>query len=89
MLTIFYPEALDMIVTVPSYQGKGMARAHIDWGIELSKAEHLPIFIEATPAGYSLYLKTGFLLLKEAKLDLTLGGGKGAYSHYMMVRPCE
>jgi GNAT superfamily N-acetyltransferase len=86
---ILTPEALEILATVPSYQGKGAARAHLAWGAKIADAEGLPIFLEATPAGYHLYSEFGFSLVKEVEHDLALGGGKGTYSHYLMIRPAK
>lgn len=48
------------IAVHPKYQGRGVARKLVEWGIGKAKEEGVPIELSATPAGSELYTKLGF-----------------------------
>ncbi|KAJ4256051.1 hypothetical protein NW762_009125 [Fusarium torreyae] len=48
------------IAVHPKYQGRGVARKLVQWGMNKAREEGLPIELAATPAGSGLYTKLGF-----------------------------
>ncbi|KAH7012797.1 acyl-CoA N-acyltransferase [Ilyonectria destructans] len=48
------------IAVHPRFQGRGVARRLVEWGINKAKEEAIPIELSATPAGSVLYTKLGF-----------------------------
>ncbi|KAH6962452.1 acyl-CoA N-acyltransferase [Ilyonectria sp. MPI-CAGE-AT-0026] len=48
------------IAVHPGFQGCGVARRLVEWGINKAKEEGIPIELSATPAGSVLYTKLGF-----------------------------
>ncbi|KAK6954382.1 hypothetical protein Daesc_004349 [Daldinia eschscholtzii] len=48
------------IAVHPEFQGRGVARRLVEWGINKAKEEAIPIELSATPAGSKLYTKLGF-----------------------------
>ncbi|KAJ1554502.1 hypothetical protein HK405_004890, partial [Cladochytrium tenue] len=51
---------LETLAVAPTGQRTGAGSALVAWGAALADAEGLPIFLEATPVGYPLYLRFGF-----------------------------
>ncbi|KAJ6014187.1 hypothetical protein N7540_008778 [Penicillium herquei] len=62
---------LDLLVTLPSYQGRGVGTALLRWGIEIADRLQVRIYLESTPEGYPLYIKYGWKKIDEATLDLS------------------
>lgn len=62
---------LDGLAVDPSYQRRGIGRKLMEWGMERSKEEGVPITLTASPAGLSLYQSIGF---KEVQLN-DIGNG--------------
>lgn len=48
------------IAVHPGFQGRGVARKLVEWGIQKAREEAIPIELSATPAGAELYTKLGF-----------------------------
>jgi GNAT superfamily N-acetyltransferase len=78
--------ALDLLATLPTHQRRGLARAHIKWGLDLADREGLLVFLESTPSGEKLYERLGFKEVSRATHDLEKWGGEGLYTHVFMVR---
>ena len=74
------------MVTLPAHQRKGAGAAHLKWGTTLADEENMPISLQATPDGKKLCLKFGFEVVKEVEHDLSICGGTGKYTHFLMVR---
>ncbi|KAJ1555604.1 hypothetical protein HK405_015767 [Cladochytrium tenue] len=51
---------LEIIAANPHYQRSGAASAILSWGTKLADGLGLPTFLEATAAGYPLYLRYGY-----------------------------
>ncbi|SPO01217.1 uncharacterized protein DNG_03964 [Cephalotrichum gorgonifer] len=49
----------------PDYQGKGVGKKLVQWGLGMSEELKLPIYLESTVEGVPLYERTGFQKLKE------------------------
>ncbi|CAM6111182.1 unnamed protein product [Calypogeia fissa] len=81
--------SLDLLATLPSCQRRGLATAHVKWGLKLADREGLLVFLESTPSGADLYKKLGFKEVSSATHDLTKWGGDGSFTHLFMVREPE
>ncbi|KAJ5319756.1 hypothetical protein PENANT_c026G03535 [Penicillium antarcticum] len=77
---------LDLLATLPAYQGQGYGSAILKWGIEKANASKSRIFLEATPEGVPLYLKYGWKQLEEVTMDFEPFGCDGSESFYLMMR---
>ena len=72
---------LDGLAVDPSYQRRGIGRKLMEWGLERSKEEDVPITLTGTPAGLRLYEKIGF---KEVQVNDI---GNGIKERSMIWRP--
>ncbi|KAJ6086292.1 hypothetical protein N7486_010573 [Penicillium sp. IBT 16267x] len=77
---------LDLLATLPSYQGRGIGTTLLRWGIALADSLQTRIYLEATPEGYPIYLKYGWKRLDEVELDLEKLGSQGKESFILMMR---
>ncbi|KAJ5554730.1 Acyl-CoA N-acyltransferase [Penicillium sp. DV-2018c] len=77
---------LDLIATLPEYQGRGFGSTVLKWGIEKADATQSRIFLEATPEGVPVYLKHGWKLLEEVTIDFASFGSEGNETFYLMMR---
>ncbi|KAF7590085.1 hypothetical protein BBP40_003287 [Aspergillus hancockii] len=68
---------LDMLATLPEYQGQGVGTKLLQWGVQQADAHNARIYLEATMEGYPLYRKYGWQPLEELLLDYAQYGGKG------------
>ncbi|KAJ5973131.1 Acyl-CoA N-acyltransferase [Penicillium vulpinum] len=77
---------LDLLATLPEYQGRGFGSAILKWGTEKADSSQSRIFIEATPEGVPIYIKHGWKILEEVVLDFTPFGNAGQESFFLMMR---
>ncbi|KAF3015417.1 hypothetical protein E8E15_002082 [Penicillium rubens] len=77
---------LDLLATLPEYQGRGFGSAVLKWGMEKADASQSRIFLEGTPEGVPIYLKHGWKILEEVVMDYTQFGGVGQESFFLMMR---
>ncbi|CAG8897191.1 unnamed protein product [Penicillium egyptiacum] len=77
---------LDLLATLPEYQGRGFGSAILKWGMEKADASQSRIFLEGTPEGVPVYLKHGWKILEEVVMDYTRFGGVGQESFFLMMR---
>ncbi|KAJ5923833.1 hypothetical protein N7466_008020 [Penicillium verhagenii] len=77
---------LDLLATLPGYQGRGVGSAILRWGINQADAVQARIYLESTPEGYPVYLKYGFKALEEITLDYEKMGGHGKEDLVLMIR---
>ncbi|CAG8305065.1 unnamed protein product [Penicillium salamii] len=77
---------LDLLATLPDYQGQGYGTAMLKWGIEKADAAKSRIYLEATPEGVPVYLKYGWRHLEEVTMSYVDHGGVGEESFYLMIR---
>ncbi|KAJ5569489.1 uncharacterized protein N7459_008919 [Penicillium hispanicum] len=77
---------LDLLATLPSHQGRGYGTAMLRWGMSKADAWQRRIYLEATAAGYPLYLKLGWKPVEEISLDFTQYGAKGLDTFVIMIR---
>ena len=64
---------LDGLAIDPAYQRRGIGSKLMEWGMERSKEEGIPITLDASSAGLRLYQKLGF---REAQLNVIVDGIK-------------
>ncbi|KAG4034451.1 hypothetical protein MFRU_003g04140 [Monilinia fructicola] len=75
---------LELVATIPEWQGKGAAGKLMRWGLERADAEAVETYLEASPVGKGIYEYFGF----EEKGRLVVPvEGKGDFVECMMVRP--
>ncbi|KAJ6177672.1 hypothetical protein N7519_008133 [Penicillium mononematosum] len=77
---------LDLLATLPEYQGRGFGSAVLKWGMEKADASQSRIFLEGTPEGVPVYLKHGWKILEEVVMDYKQFGGVGQESFFLMMR---
>ena len=51
---------LTTLAVHPDYQQCGIGTSVVNWGVEVARAEQVPVVLFATPVGKKLYLKFGF-----------------------------
>lgn len=66
-----YPERwhLHVLVVARQFQRRGIGGKLMEWGIEQAVKEKVPIALEASEVGLSLYRKIGFKVVDMLKLD--------------------
>ena len=52
------------------HRGKGVGRKLLQWGIDVSNQQGLPIVLESSQVGYDFYIKHGFRLLDSVRIDI-------------------
>ncbi|KKY30081.1 putative n-acetyltransferase-like protein [Diaporthe ampelina] len=62
---------LGILATTPTRHGLGAGSALLKWGCELADRENKTAWLEASPAGYSLYRRFGFEDVEVQDLKLT------------------
>ncbi|KAJ5645889.1 hypothetical protein N7490_002261 [Penicillium lividum] len=77
---------LDLLATLPSYQGRGIGSAMLRWGITQADALQARIYLEATPEGYPLYVKYGWKEVGEIEFDFDQLGYHGKENLILMMR---
>ncbi|GFF26533.1 hypothetical protein IFM61606_05328 [Aspergillus udagawae] len=77
---------LELLVTHPQHQGKGVGKALLDWGMRMADERHVRIYLEATPEGYPLYRKSGWRDVEDLVMDYSLYGGEGDATYVVMIR---
>ncbi|KAL4951648.1 acyl-CoA N-acyltransferase [Aspergillus filifer] len=77
---------LEFIATHPKYQGRGVGKALLAWGIERAGKEGKRIYLEATEEGYPVYVKNGWRALARVEIDYARWGGVGGQALTLMVR---
>ncbi|GLB34348.1 putative acetyltransferase (GNAT) domain containing protein [Lyophyllum shimeji] len=77
---------LELLLTHPQHQGKGVGKALLDWGVRKADQKNARIYLEATPEGYPLYRKYGWRDVGELVMDFSLYGGEGDARYVVMIR---
>ncbi|KAJ5113186.1 hypothetical protein N7456_001720 [Penicillium angulare] len=77
---------LDLLATLPSYQGRGVGSAILRWGCEKADALQVRIYLEATPEGCPLYVKHGWKVVENVDFDMSQFGAHGVDDFYLMIR---
>jgi GNAT superfamily N-acetyltransferase len=83
-------EVRELNVLGPDYWRKGIASRLLDWIIPKADKKNIPIVLAATPPGYPLYLKHGFVEIEGGnrivECDMSEWGGIGIHRHVLMIR---
>ncbi|KAH2620353.1 hypothetical protein KXW54_009007, partial [Aspergillus fumigatus] len=77
---------LELLVTHPQHQGKGVGKALLDWGVRMADQKQARIYLEATPEGYPLYRKCGWRDVEDIVMDYSVYGGEGEATYAVMIR---
>ena len=56
----FFEIVLGILANDPSYQRRGIGSALVKWGCDQADQSGLPVYVDASPEGLSLYQKFGF-----------------------------
>ncbi|GIJ90943.1 hypothetical protein Asppvi_009908 [Aspergillus pseudoviridinutans] len=76
---------LQVLVVHPDYQGRGIGTRLLAVGVEEVRRLKLPAWLEASPAGYSVYRKCGFRDAELMELDFDKYGLTGMIQVYCML----
>ncbi|KEF59925.1 uncharacterized protein A1O9_04773 [Exophiala aquamarina CBS 119918] len=83
-------EVRELNVLAPDYWRKGIASKLLNWIIAKADQKNIPIVLAATPPGYPLYLKHGFVEVEDenkiVECDMSEWGGTGIHRHVLMIR---
>ncbi|KAI9004641.1 acyl-CoA N-acyltransferase [Gaertneriomyces semiglobifer] len=60
---------LHLIATDPAYQGLGVGRLLLDFGLDKARKEGLPCYLEASPAGKPIYEHLGYEVVDQFEMD--------------------
>ncbi|EAW13555.1 putative GNAT family acetyltransferase [Aspergillus clavatus NRRL 1] len=65
-----YPNVwyLSVLAVHPHHQRQGIGRSLVEWGLEKARQEELPVGLEASAKGTSLYEQLGFRTVNEVQL---------------------
>ena len=75
---------LELLMVVEEYKGRGIGSLLIKYGCDLADRDGLEAYVDASMAGFPLYLRFGFVLKGEAPMP----GGFG-YIDRHLVRPAK
>lgn len=83
-------EVRELNVLAPSHWRKGIASKLLAWIFPYADGLGVPVVLAATPAGYPLYLKHGFVQVSGkngiVECDMAQWGGAGIHRHVLMSR---
>jgi len=83
-------EVRELNVLAPDYLRKGLASKLLKWIIMRADERNIPIVLAATPPGYPLYLRHGFVEVegdnRVVECDMSKWGGMGIHKHVLMIR---
>ncbi|KAL6234524.1 acyl-CoA N-acyltransferase [Aspergillus navahoensis] len=77
---------LEFLATLPEYQGNGVGKALLRWGMEQADRQQRRIYLEATREGYPVYEKCGWRGVERIEIDYGRWGGEGSQELTLMVR---
>lgn len=60
---------LQYLMVAPKAQGHGVGHRLLQWGLDVAAQLELPVILESSLAGYLFYLKRGFKVMKEIRID--------------------
>jgi len=76
---------LNLIRVLPSYQGKGIGSMLLRWGLQKAAQKGKRVFLQASAESRELYLRNGFEVEAEVRMNLGEYGGVGVYIQSVMV----
>ncbi|KAF6834463.1 hypothetical protein CPLU01_04928 [Colletotrichum plurivorum] len=77
---------LQPVATDPAHQRRGVGRQLIEWGLDEAARVGFPAYLVASPDGYPLYVKCGFVDVEEVRMDFTRFGVPRVCTSRLMVR---
>jgi GNAT superfamily N-acetyltransferase len=77
---------VQLLATAPAYQRRGLGNRLLKHVLQMADKEGKMAYIEATDAGFPIYLKLGWKQIDVVELDLSKYGGKGIASNRLMLR---
>jgi GNAT superfamily N-acetyltransferase len=77
---------LEFLATLPEYQGQGVGKTLLRWGMEQADKQQKRIYLEGTTEGLPLYVKSGWATLEKVGIDYRQWGGEGGQELTLMVR---
>ncbi|KAL4781372.1 acyl-CoA N-acyltransferase [Aspergillus varians] len=77
---------LEFIAILPEFQGRGIAKALLRWGTDQADQQQRRVYLEATTAGFPVYVKAGWAALERVEIDYARWGGEGMQALTLMAR---
>ncbi|KAL9027913.1 MAG: hypothetical protein Q9196_003634 [Gyalolechia fulgens] len=77
---------LHILIVAPAYQRRGLGTMLIQEGLAAADRDGAKAYVEASPKGLELYLRHGWRIVDNIKLDMTPYGGKGVAIEELMIR---
>ncbi|KAF6806378.1 hypothetical protein CSOJ01_08873 [Colletotrichum sojae] len=77
---------LQPVATDPAHQRRGVGRQLMEWGLDEAARAGLPAYLVASPDGYPLYVRCGFVDVEEVQMDFTRFGVPRVCTSTLMVR---
>ena len=77
---------LHILAVSPAHQRKGVGAMLIAEGLADADRDHTRTYIEASPAGYELYLRHGWKEVDAIVIDVAKFGGHGVATEKLLMR---
>ena len=80
---------LSLLATHPDHERRGAASMLIRWAFERADAQDVPCYVDSSPTGHALYVRSGFRDVGQMSVDLDKyesGQGLGVQRWKAMVR---
>lgn len=77
---------LDLLATLPEYQGRGIGSVVLKWGTEKADAHQVRLYLEATLDGFRLYEKFGWKPVEQMFINFEEFGLEGGETFWIMIR---
>lgn len=75
-----------MIGVLPAHQRKGLGALLIAEGVANVDRDNARVYLEASTAGYRLYLRHGWKQVDEVAIDISRYGGRGEVTMKLLLR---
>jgi len=88
---------LNSLAVEPTYQGRGVGRMLVQWGMDIADEMDAGIYLESSPEGHEFYRRLGFEDLEGEVIEINLGefgyvgmegedGGDGVHRTFCVIR---